>query len=87
MQTKPKGVVHRGSVKHQLLTELERYPDSWYQWFQFPDVNASMETIKRTISRLMEEGKVESRMTLNDTGRDNMKRETREIKLKKPDDA
>ena len=66
MKTKPKGIVHRGSVIHQILTELERYPDTWYRWFQFPGLDAQQETIRRSMFRLVTIGRVESRLVLDE---------------------
>ena len=76
MRTKPKGAVHRGSVIHHILGDLERYPDSWFQGHQFPDLDAKQTTIDRAMWRLIEQKKVKHRLVLSDNheqrGRDVM---------------
>ena len=66
MQTKPKGTIHRGSVAHHILSDLERYPDQWFQGHHFPDLVAKQTTIMRAIQRLIEQRKVEHRLVLSD---------------------
>ncbi len=56
------GTVHRGSVRHRILAELERYPDSWFRWYQFPELNGVHRvTIQQAFSRLVRDGLVEHR--------------------------
>ncbi len=66
MQTKPKGTIHRGSVAHHILNDLERYPDSWFQGHHFPDLDAKAATINRQIQRLIGFNKVEHRLVVSD---------------------
>ena len=79
MKTKSPGAVHRGSVIHKILAELERYPDSWYLWYQFPDIEAARETVRRSMWRLVDQEKVKSRLVLADTIRKGHMRESLEI--------
>ncbi len=64
MKIKPKGSIHRGSVIHQILTELERYPMSWYQSHQFPTVTAQDATVRRMMQRLIKQRKVTHRLVM-----------------------
>ncbi len=60
------GAVKRGSTIHEILTELERYPDTWYQAHQFPAVTCPETTVKRAMARLITQRKVAKRLTLSD---------------------
>jgi hypothetical protein len=60
------GTVHRGSTIHEILTELERYPDTWYQAHQFPTLTIQEPTIKRAMHRLITQRKVANRLVLSD---------------------
>ena len=60
------GSITRGSTAHEILTELERYPDTWYQAHQFPTLTIQEPTIKRTMARLITERKVASRLVVSD---------------------
>lgn len=51
--------IHHGSVAHCILEELERYPNDWYQWWQFPTVDAHRATIVQAVNRLVAAGLVE----------------------------
>ena len=52
----------RGSAKHRILAELERYPDSWHRWYQLPTLgDLHRTTILQAIQRLIRSGKVEYR--------------------------
>ncbi len=53
------GQVVRGSIPHQILSELERYPDRWYRWYQFPELDATEGAIQRAMARLRVDGTVE----------------------------
>ena len=64
--TATKGGVHRGSTIHEILTELERYPDTWYQAHQFPALTIQQTTIKRAMARLITQRKVAKRLVLSD---------------------
>jgi hypothetical protein len=87
MQTKPKGSVHPGSVIHHILSELERYPDSWFQHHHFPDLDASTPTIARSFWRLIQQEKVEHRLVLSDNP-EQRSRTVIEIKwIREPADA
>lgn len=51
----------RGSAAYVILSELERYPERWFRWYQFP-VDCSSVTAKGALRRLVESGRVESRI-------------------------
>ena len=52
----------RGSTRHRILAELERYPDSWFRWYQFPELDdVSTSTIHKAISRLIRDRMVRHR--------------------------
>ena len=84
MRTKPKGVVHRGSVIHHILSDLERYPDSWFQGHHFPDLDAKGTTIARAMQRLIEQRKVQHQLVLSDNP-EQRSRQVVEIKWKDTD--
>ena len=63
--TKPLELV-RGSTRHQIMAELERYPDSWFRWYQFPELtDVNRVTIQKAFSRLISDGMVDRRMVLD----------------------
>ena len=63
--TKPLELV-RGSTRHQIMAELERYPDSWFRWYQFPELtDVNRVTIAKAFSRLIGDGMVDRRMVLD----------------------
>ena len=54
--------IYRGSAKHRILAELERYPDEWVRWYQLPTLDdLHRTTILQAIQRLIRSGKVEWR--------------------------
>ena len=56
------GTVYRGSTRHRILAELERYPDSWFRWYQFPELDDVLKpTIHKAFARLVRDGMVEHR--------------------------
>ncbi len=63
---RPAGSVKRGSTIHEILTELERYPDTWYQAHQFPALTIQEPTIKRAMARLITQRKVAKRLVVSD---------------------
>ncbi len=55
--------VRRGSAKHRIMAELERYPRTWFRWYQFPILDdVTQDTIQRSISRLVRDGLVDHRL-------------------------
>ena len=61
MPTRP-GTIHRGSAKHRILAELERYPYTWVRWYQIPGLDdITHDTIRQAFQRLIRSGRVESR--------------------------
>ncbi len=58
----PLGTIYRGSTRHRILAELERYPDTWVRWYQIPGLeDIAKATIQTTFHRLMREHRVDSR--------------------------
>ena len=54
--------IYRGSAKHRILAELERYPDTWVRWYQLPTLDdLHRTTILQAIQRLIRSGKVQYR--------------------------
>ncbi len=63
--TKPLELV-RGSTRHQIMAELERYPKTWFRWYQFPELtDVNRVTIQKAFSRLISDGMVDRRMVLD----------------------
>ncbi len=61
------GTVHRGSATHRILAELERFPGSWYRWYQFPVLNdVRKPTIMKAIQRLIRSVKVDHRRVFDE---------------------
>ena len=59
--TKPLELV-RGSTRHRIMAELERYPKTWYRWYQFPELDdVHRVTILKAFSRLVRDGMVDHR--------------------------
>ncbi len=59
--------IYRGSAKHRILAELERYPDEWVRWYQFPTLgDLHRATILQAIQRLIRSHKVEYRSVMDE---------------------
>ena len=59
--------IFRGSAKHRILAELERYPDEWVRWYQLPTLgDLHRTTILQAIQRLIRSGKVQQRRVFDE---------------------
>ena len=56
----------RGSTRHRIMAELERYPKTWFRWYQFPELDdVSKPTIWKAFQLLISNGMVEHRKVLD----------------------
>ncbi len=59
--------IYRGSAKHRILADLERYPDTWVRRYQLPTLGDLHRTpILQAIQRLIRSGKVEHRSVMDE---------------------
>ena len=71
---KPLGTIHRGSAKHRILAELERYPDTWVRWYQYPTLgDLHRTTILQAVRLLIRSGKVQSRRVFDEDNKSTSK--------------
>ncbi len=62
------GTIYRGSTRHRILAELERYPDTWVRWYQIPGLeDIAPKTVQSTFQRLIRERRVEGRRVFDVT--------------------